>query len=211
MRSQVKPIRSSAPGAKFSTSTSQCFTSLSRICLPPSLLVSIVIERLLWFSIVKYRLSASGTSRSCSRVTSPVPGRSTLMTSAPNHASSCVQVGPDCTCVKSRMRTPSSALAIPISERLSLVHRLILGARSVFARIDPDVDHGRAAQTLDGVARPLHRRGNLCRVAHLLAVTTQHLCELAERHVPEQITDVAALLAVLGELPVANLIHRRVV
>src|SRR5262245_55892520 len=41
---------------------------------------------------------------------SPTPGRSTLMTSAPMKASNCVQVGPDCTCVKSRMRTPSSAL-----------------------------------------------------------------------------------------------------
>src|SRR5262249_20147394 len=43
---------------------------------------------------------------------SPTPGRSTLITSAPNHARSCVHVGPDWTCVKSRMRTPSSALAI---------------------------------------------------------------------------------------------------
>src|SRR5262245_57506869 len=41
---------------------------------------------------------------------SPVPGRSTLITSAPNHASSCVQVGPDWTWVKSRIFTPSSAL-----------------------------------------------------------------------------------------------------
>src|ERR1043165_4035364 len=41
---------------------------------------------------------------------SPVPGRSTLITSAPNQASSWVQVGPDCTCVKSRIFTPSSAL-----------------------------------------------------------------------------------------------------
>src|SRR5919107_5334742 len=45
---------------------------------------------------------------------SPTPGRSTLITSAPNQASNCVQVGPDCTCVKSRIRTPSSALpALP--------------------------------------------------------------------------------------------------
>src|SRR5579872_5273909 len=44
---------------------------------------------------------------------SPTPGRSTLMTSAPMKASSCVQVGPDCTCVKSRTRTPSSALPAP--------------------------------------------------------------------------------------------------
>src|SRR6185295_15244025 len=41
---------------------------------------------------------------------SPTPGRSTLMQSAPNQARSCVQVGPDCTWVKSRIFTPSSAL-----------------------------------------------------------------------------------------------------
>src|SRR5260370_42579321 len=43
---------------------------------------------------------------------SPTPGRSTLITSAPNQASNCVQVGPDWTWVKSRMRTPSSAFVI---------------------------------------------------------------------------------------------------
>src|ERR1700759_80829 len=43
---------------------------------------------------------------------SPTPGRSTLMTSAPNHASNCVQVGPDWTWVKSRIRTPFSAFVI---------------------------------------------------------------------------------------------------
>src|SRR5262245_62784808 len=43
---------------------------------------------------------------------SPTPGRSTLITSAPNQASNCVQVGPDWTWVKSRMRTPVSALVI---------------------------------------------------------------------------------------------------
>src|SRR6059036_935270 len=41
---------------------------------------------------------------------SPMPGRSTLMTSAPNQARSCVQVGPAWTWLMSRMRTPSSAL-----------------------------------------------------------------------------------------------------
>src|SRR5580765_7164331 len=51
-------------------------------------------------------------SRSWPRVASPSPAFSTLITSAPNHASSWVQVGPDWTWVKSRMRTPSSALLI---------------------------------------------------------------------------------------------------
>ena len=53
MRSQVKPMRSSAPGAKFSTSTSQVLTSFSSTSLPRVDLVSSVIERLLWFSMVK--------------------------------------------------------------------------------------------------------------------------------------------------------------
>ena len=114
MRSQVKPMRLSAPGAKFSTSTSHFLTSASRIAFPFGFLASTVIERLFALSIVKYRLSTPGMSRNWPRVTSPSPARSTLMTSAPSHASSCVHVGPDCTCVKSRMRTPSSAL--PISE-----------------------------------------------------------------------------------------------
>src|SRR5277367_422011 len=62
--------------------------------------------------MVKYRLSACGTSCNWPRVISPTPGRSTLITSAPNQASNCVQVGPDWTWVKSRMRTPFSALVI---------------------------------------------------------------------------------------------------
>ena len=53
MRSQVRPMRSSAPGAKFSTSTSQVFTSFSSTSLPVAFLVSRVIERLLWLSMVK--------------------------------------------------------------------------------------------------------------------------------------------------------------
>src|SRR3954447_19775630 len=108
--SQGKPMRSSTPGPKFSTSTSQLLISAVRTSLPLGFLVSSVIERLLWFSMVKYRLSTLGMSCNCPRVMSPVPGRSTLITSAPNQASSCVQVGPDWTWVKSRIFTPSSAL-----------------------------------------------------------------------------------------------------
>src|SRR6266436_6359559 len=52
---------------------------------------------------------------------SPWPGRSILITSAPNQARSWVQVGPDCTCVKSRILMPSSALP-------SLPHGFLEGA-----------------------------------------------------------------------------------
>src|ERR1700712_4225106 len=54
---------------------------------------------------------------------SPTPGRSTLITSAPNQASNCVQVGPDCTWVKSRMRTPFSALVICLAPLISIYSR----------------------------------------------------------------------------------------
>ena len=50
-------------GAKFSTKTSHSLIRRSRISLPFWVLVFTVIERLLWFSIVKYKLSASGISR----------------------------------------------------------------------------------------------------------------------------------------------------
>src|ERR1700744_2606612 len=115
MWSQVKPMRSSAPGAKFSTITSQVRTRASSTSLPLGLRPSMVMERLLWFSMVKYRLSTLGMSCNCPRVISPTPGRSTLMTSAPNQASNCVQVGPDCTWLKSRILTPSSALDMEVS------------------------------------------------------------------------------------------------
>src|SRR5882672_8773130 len=132
-------------------------------------------------------------SLSCSRVTSPAPARSTLITSAPNHASNCVHVGPDCTWVKSRMRTPSNALAMRCSNQ-SLVHGLVLGTWRVLARIDPYVDHGRFAQAVHRFTGALQCRGNLCRVANFLAIPAQHLRELAKRHISQEITDVAALI-----------------
>ena len=46
-------MRSSAPGAKFSTSTSHSSMRRVKIALPRSVLVLRVMLRLLWFSIVK--------------------------------------------------------------------------------------------------------------------------------------------------------------
>ena len=53
MRSQVKPMRSSAPGAKFSTMTSHSSISRVKIFLPVSFLVLRVRLRLLPLSMVK--------------------------------------------------------------------------------------------------------------------------------------------------------------
>src|SRR5204862_4519388 len=129
-------MRSSTPGPKFSTSTSHFFINAVRTSLPLGFLVSSVIERLLWFSMVKYRLSTLGTSCSWPRVMSPTPGRSILITSAPNQARSCVQVGPDWTCVKSRMRMPSSALpSLPkgLLDGLGRALPLVFGLTGAFA------------------------------------------------------------------------------
>src|SRR5919106_2308072 len=214
--SQGKPMRSIAPGAKFSTMTSQAWISLANSSRPFSFFVSSVIERLFPFSIVKYRLSTPGRSRSWTRVMSPL-GRSTLITSAPNQASSWVQVGPDCTWVMSRIRMPSSAFMTPSRRKRGppagalFVHGLRLGAGRVLVGIDPDVDHRRLTAGEDLVARAPERRADLARLRHLLAVAAQHLGELAERHVAELVADVAALLAVLGELAEADLVHGRVV
>ena len=53
MRSHEKPIRSRAPGAKFSAMTSQLSSRRVKRAFPLSLLVLRVTLRLLWFSIVK--------------------------------------------------------------------------------------------------------------------------------------------------------------
>src|SRR5690606_35511324 len=81
-----------------------------------------VRERLLLFSMVNYSVSLSAMSRSCGRVTSPAPGRSTLITSAPNHASCWVQAGPASTWLKSMILMPSSGLLLMIGN--FLINRL---------------------------------------------------------------------------------------
>src|SRR4051812_17384893 len=209
MRSQVKPIRFSAPGAKFSTRTSHFLTSASRIAFPFGFLPSTVIERLFALSIVKYRLSTPGMSRNWPRVTSPSPARSTLTTSAPSHASSCVHVGPDCTCVKSRMRTPSSAL--PISEASQIRFKVIFANRALrveFAdaaalgagrRVDRRVDHGRPARVhgrVDGAlqlvgGRRIHADASEC-LDHL--VVTRAFDEDGDRRIRTHGVDVGAAI-----------------
>src|SRR6478752_5448587 len=163
--SQGKPMRSSTPGPKFSTSTSQLLISAVRTSLPLGFLVSSVIERLLWFSMVKYRLSTLGMSCSCPRVMSPTPGRSTLITSAPSQASSCVHVGPDCTCVKSRMRTPSSALLMLCSNLLRQgafgVEIADVAALAARRRVDHSVDQrgpARVHRRVHGLLQLVRRR-----------------------------------------------------
>src|SRR4029079_3398266 len=162
--SHGKPKRSSTPGPKFSMTMSHFFSRSTNTCLPSAVFMLTVIERLLQLSIVKYRLSAFGTSRSWPRVASPC-GFSNLMTSAPIHASSCEQVGPACTCVMSRMRTPLSASMV----RLLLLCRRIQARDAAAFRssglIDDCVDQRRLARA----DRVFHRLAQLSRCGRMHA------------------------------------------
>src|SRR5215204_4439152 len=105
----------------------------------------------------------------------------------------------------STTRTPSRAFLII---RLPLlVHRLVHGARRERVLIDPHVDQGRLA----GFARALERRPDVLRLPDLFPVAAEHLGELVVADVAELVADVAALLAVLLDLAVADLVHVRVV
>src|SRR5215467_7673476 len=103
------PRRSSAPGPKFSTSTSDWAITLRNRSLPASVLRLSVRLRLLAFKIRKNRLSLFFWSRMFTRAMSPPLGSSSLMTSAPRKPRICVQAGPAWLCVMSMMRTPDNA------------------------------------------------------------------------------------------------------
>src|SRR5688500_9916361 len=129
---------------------------------------------------------------------------SSFTTSAPSQAKIWVADGTDWTWVMSRTRIPSSAL---ISCPRSLVHRLVHGSRRVHLGIDPSVDE-RGQPRLPGA---LQRGCDVGRIAHFFAVSAEHLRELVVLHLAERVAHPAAVLTVLLDLPVADLVHRRVV
>src|SRR5215213_10076675 len=105
----------------------------------------------------------------------------------------------------STSRTPARAFRISASPLL--VHRLVHGPGRERVLIDPDVDQRRLAR----LPRALERGPDVLRLAHLLAVTAEHLRELVVVHVAQLVADVAPLLAVLLDLAVADLVHVGVV
>src|SRR5690606_4352901 len=115
--------------------------------------------------------------------------------SAPTARGSCRECG----CLPALSWLPLVGNCVSREGRL-FVHGLRLGAGRVLVGVDPDVDHGRLATRGDLLTRAAQCRADLGRVGHLLAVAAEHLGELAERHVAELVADVAALLAVLGDL-----------
>src|SRR5688572_4878410 len=101
--SKEKPSLSSAPGRKFSVSTSACRSSLTTSARPASFCRSTARLFLLRLNTGKKPAPAASSRR----VLSPARG-STLMTSAPRSASASPQEGPITMCANSTTRTPSS-------------------------------------------------------------------------------------------------------
>src|SRR3954471_3735156 len=97
-----------APGAKFSTSTSASAIRRRSTCLPPSVLRSSTMPRLLRFIIRKEAASSPIFGGTEWRGSSPFGDFSILMTSAPMSASIRVQVGPAMTWVRSTTLRPAS-------------------------------------------------------------------------------------------------------
>src|SRR6266536_2990174 len=97
------------PGPKFSSSTSAVLSSARNTSPPPGCLRLSVRLRLLPLKARKKRASASGRSFWLYRATSPLPGSSTLTTSAPSQARICPHEGPAWLLVTSTTRIPASA------------------------------------------------------------------------------------------------------
>ena len=110
------------------------------IALPRSSFRLRVMLRLLAFSTKKYQLSTPGASAEAMRPCSPPSGFSTLMTSAPSHASASVHEVPASNWVRSRTLIPASAPApsrpfalIAVSAMaVSLFRRFGAGALELF-------------------------------------------------------------------------------
>ena len=92
---------------------------------PSGVRVLIASDRLLLLSMVKYRASTSGMSRSWVRVTSPPSTRSTLRTSAPYQASIWVHAGPAWTPVKSITLVPVRGSSVMISVSFEVAVRRV--------------------------------------------------------------------------------------
>ena len=89
------PSASSFPGRKFSTRTSAVSSNLRRTEIPSSDFRSRTIVRFPRPTIFQNNVTSSeGSRHPMSRTVSPVPGRSTLMTSAPKSASCRAHPGP---------------------------------------------------------------------------------------------------------------------
>src|ERR1700704_3458102 len=135
------------PGPKFSSSTSAFWSSARKTSWPRACFRLSVRLRLLPLNDRKNRASSPGRSRWEYRATSPLPGSSTLITSAPSQASIWPHDGPAWLFVRSTTRMPASALSNRGLLALERGQRRVVGVGAVPAR-----------ELLGADARLLHAR-----------------------------------------------------
>ena len=100
-------MRSTVPGRKFCTNRSACATIRFNSSMPRASFRLIATDRLLRLAIAKVGdIPRRRPARA--RVRSPIPGGSTLITSAPWSPRIIVAIGPEIICVTSIMRKPLS-------------------------------------------------------------------------------------------------------
>src|SRR5687767_4988419 len=165
------------PVRKFSSSTSLFLASFFKISRPSGALRLSVMLFLLRFTDMKY-VDSPPENGGQPRVSSPLPGSSTLMTSAPMSPSSMAQYGPASTRVRSRTRTPfngcSAATWPPVPHPLGEAPRDGIGAIAGVTGAPPEqpraLERAQVREVVDVVDRlDRHRRANL-QPARLVAV-----------------------------------------
>src|SRR5271166_5602369 len=138
------------PGRNCSTTTSALSISGRSLSIAPGAFRSIEIDRLPLFSRAK--LTESSPSRGWySRISSPDPGRSILITSAPASASSNVASGPGSKVVKSSTRMPDNGCILAVFLPIASVDKATADQLTVdLVGALPDLrDLGVAHQSLD--------------------------------------------------------------
>src|SRR6266566_4039867 len=157
---EPRPSRSATPGRKFSTTTSARRASSNARRAPSGCWRSTAIPRL--FRLIAANVALMPSPRHARR-SSPRPGRSTLMTSAPRSAMSVAQYGPAMTRERSRTWIPSSIVQVRATVEEALRRRVDLGDARAGDGVDPRLGfrqrpRGLGGQQLDPGARLFEER-----------------------------------------------------
>src|SRR5687768_1157698 len=168
------------PVRKFSSSTSLFLASFFKISRPSGALRLSVMLFLLRFTDMKY-VDSPPENGGQPRVSSPLPGSSTLMTSAPMSPSSMAQYGPASTRVRSRTRTSfngcSAGMWPPVPHPLGQAPRDGVGAIAGVTGAPPEqpraLERAEVGEVVDVVDRFDRHRGADLKAARLGAVADE--------------------------------------
>ncbi len=171
-----RPKPSSAPGRKFSTSTSACSASARTIATSSASLRSSATERLLRDCTCHHTEVPSLSNRHWRSGSPPLPGSpggSTLITSAPKSASVLAANGPAMSWPSSSTRSPASGplVSSEVGVGFIVVPRIKGGTSSARAAVAPQGRGGGA-----GAASGSRRPSSTAQAARLQAADSHSAC-----------------------------------